>query len=284
MANIIVVGCGPAGVSAGIYAARAGVDTIIIGGKESALKKAHKIDNYYGFEEGTSGQQLFENGIKQAKSLGIEVIEDEVVGLSFGEKLTVTTTKNSYTADSVILATGSSRAVPKIKGIKELEGKGVSYCAVCDGFFFRGKPLTVLGNGEYAVHEAKELLPLAQSVTIATDGKGMEVDVPEGVAVKTEKIAEIKGEGKVEIIAFENGAEHEASGVFVAMGVAGSADLARKIGAETDGNKIVVDENMATNVPGLFAAGDCVGGLLQISKAVSDGAIAGTNAVKFVRG
>lgn len=284
MANIIVVGCGPAGVSAGIYAARAGINTIIIGGKESALKKAHKIDNYYGFEEGTSGQQLFENGIKQAKSLGIEVIEDQVVGLSFGEKLTVTTTKNTYTADSVILATGSSRAVPKIKGIKELEGKGVSYCAVCDGFFFRGKPLTVLGNGEYAVHEAKELLPLAQSVTIATDGKGMEVDVPEGVAVKTEKIAEIKGEGKVEIIAFENGAEHEASGVFVAMGVAGSADLARKIGAETDGNKIVVDENMATNVPGLFAAGDCVGGLLQISKAVSDGAIAGTNAVKFVRG
>lgn len=284
MANIIVVGCGPAGVSAGIYAARAGVDTIIIGGRESALKKAHKIDNYYGFEEGTSGQQLFENGIKQAKSLGIEVIEDEVVGLSFGEKLTVTTIKNTYTADSVILATGSSRAVPKIKGIKELEGKGVSYCAVCDGFFFRGKPLTVLGNGEYAVHEAKELLPLAQSVTIATDGKGMEVDVPEGVAVKTEKIAEIKGEGKVEIIAFENGAEHEASGVFVAMGVAGSADLARKIGAETEGNKIVVDENMATNVPGLFAAGDCVGGLLQISKAVSDGAIAGTNAVKFVRG
>ncbi|MDD3569774.1 MAG: NAD(P)/FAD-dependent oxidoreductase, partial [Lachnospiraceae bacterium] len=212
-----------------------------------------------------------------------EVIEDEVVGLSFEEKLRVTTTKSSYTADSVILATGSSRAVPKIKGVKELEGKGVSYCAVCDGFFFRGKPLTVLGNGEYAVHEAKELLPLAQSVTIATDGKNMEVDVPEGVAVKTEKIAEIKGEGKVEIIAFENGAEHEASGVFVAMGVAGSADLARKIGAETEGNKIIVDENMATNVPGLFAAGDCVGGLLQISKAVSDGAIAGTNAVKFVR-
>lgn len=284
MANIIVVGCGPAGVSAGIYAARAGIDTIIIGGKESALKKAHKIDNYYGFEDGTSGQQLFENGIKQAKSLGIEVIEDEVVGLSFEEKLTVTTTKSRYTADSVILATGSSRAVPKIKGIKELEGKGVSYCAVCDGFFFRGKPLTVLGNGEYAVHEAMELLPLAQSVTIATDGKGMEVDVPDGVEVKKEKISEIKGEGKVEIIAFENGAEHEASGVFVAMGVAGSADLARKIGAETDGNRIVVDENMATNVPGLFAAGDCIGGLLQIAKAVSDGAIAGTSAVKFVRG
>ena len=284
MANIIVVGCGPAGVSAAIYAARAGIDTIIIGGRESALKKAHKIDNYYGFEEGLSGQEIFEKGIKQAKSLGIEVIEDEVVGLSFEEKLTVTTTKNIYTADSVILATGSSRAVPKIKGVKELEGKGVSYCAVCDGFFFRGKPLTVLGNGEYAVHEAKELLPLAQSVTIATDGKGMEVEVPEGVAVKTEKIAEIKGEGKVEIIAFENGAEHMASGVFVAMGVAGSADLARKIGAQTDGNRIIVDENMATNVPGLFAAGDCVGGLLQIAKAVSDGAIAGTSAVKFVRG
>lgn len=284
MANIIVVGCGPAGISAGIYTARAGINTIIIGGKESALKKAHKIDNYYGFEEGTTGQQLFENGIKQAKSLGIEVIEDEVVGLSFGESLTVTTTKNSFTADSVILATGSSRAVPKIKGVKELEGKGVSYCAVCDGFFFRGKPLTVLGNGEYAVHEAKELLPLAKSVTIATNGKVMEVDVPEGVNVKTEKIAEIKGDDKVEIIAFENGAEHEASGVFVAMGVAGSADLARKIGAETEGNKIIVDKNMATNVPGLFAAGDCVGGLLQISKAVSDGAIAGTNAVKFVRG
>lgn len=284
MANIIVIGCGPAGISAGIYAARSGMETIIIGGDASALKKAHKIDNYYGFEKGMSGQELFENGIKQAKSLGIKVIADEVVGLSFGEKLTVTTTKSSYTADSVILATGSSRAVPKIKGIKELEGKGVSYCAVCDGFFFRGKRLAVLGNGEYAVHEAKELLPLAESVTIVTDGKGMEVDVPEGVTVKTEKIAEIQGFEKVESIAFEDGGKHSTSGVFVAMGVAGSADLARKIGAETAGNKIVVDENMATNVPGLFAAGDCVGGLLQIAKAVSDGAIAATSAVKFVRG
>ncbi|HCT65586.1 MAG TPA: thioredoxin reductase [Lachnospiraceae bacterium] len=284
MAKIIVVGCGPAGISAGIYAARAGMDTMIIGGGETSLKKAHKIDNYYGFEKGTTGQELFENGIKQAKSLGIEVIEDEVVGLSFGEKLTVTTINNSYTADGVILATGSSRAVPKIKGIKDFEGKGVSYCAVCDGFFFRGKELAVLGNGEYAVHEAKELLSVAQGVTIVTDGKGMEVDVPEGVKVETAKISEIKGKEKVESIVFEDGAEHPVEGVFVAMGVAGSADLARKVGAETEGNKIIVDNKMATNVPGLYAAGDCVGGLLQISKAVSDGAIAATSAVKFIRG
>ena len=172
---------------------------------------------------------------------------------------------------------------PKIKGLKEYEGHGISYCAVCDAFFYRGKDVAVLGNGNYALHEALELLPTSSSVTILTNGKEPDFQVPENIKVNTNIIDLIGGNDVVEEVHFQNGEMIQVSGLFVAIGVAGSTDLAKKIGAETQNNKIIVDENMSTNIPGLYAAGDCTGGLLQISKAVYEGAKAGTEIIKYLR-
>jgi len=141
----------------------------------------------------------------------------------------------------------------------------------------------VLGNGEYALHEAAELMPVASSVTLLTNGKEPEGEPLPGLIVDRAEITAFEGQDVLQAVRFKDGSALSVSGVFVAVGVAGSTDLARKLGAQTEKNAIVVDENMQTNLPGLFAAGDCTGGLLQISKAVGDGSKAGTSAVKFLR-
>ena len=135
MSNVIIIGNGPAGISASLYTARAGVETTVIGSGLGALGKAEKIENYYGFAEPVDAKELVAAGIAQAKRAGVEYIEDEVVGIGFGQKLMVSTKTNSYEADYVILSTGASRSTPPIPGLRELEGHGVSYCAVCDAFF-----------------------------------------------------------------------------------------------------------------------------------------------------
>ena len=197
--------------------------------------------------------------------------------------LAVQTTEATYEAEAVILATGASRTAPKIDGLARLEGHGVSYCAICDAFFYRGKNVAVIGSGEYALHEAQTLLPVAGSVTMLTNGAPLTVEVPESIAVDTRKIVSIDGEDAVSGVTFADGETLAADGVFVAVGVASSADLARKLGALTEGNRIVTNENGETNLPGLYAAGDCTGGLLQIAEAVAKGAKAGLAAIKFLR-
>lgn len=283
MSNVIIIGNGPAGISTALYTTRAGISTKIIGKDHGALGKASEIENYYGFSEPISGKDLISEGIEGARRLGAEIVSDEVLGITYGSKLTVITNSGAYEADSVVLATGTSRTAPKIKGLKEYEGHGVSYCAVCDAFFYRGKDVAVLGNGNYALHEALELLPTSNSVTVLTNGKEPDFQVPENIKVNTNIIDSISGNDVVEEINFQNGESLSLSGLFIAIGVAGSTDLAKKIGAETQNNKIIVDENMSTNIPGLYAAGDCTGGLLQISKAVYEGAKAGTEIIKYLR-
>lgn len=283
MEKVVIIGSGPAGVSAALYTARAGYQTTVISKGSGALEKAELIQNYYGFEEAVSGAQLERAGIEGAKKVGVTFLTDEVVGIGFQNKLMVETVNNSYEADCIILATGASRATPRIPGIKEFEGMGVSYCAVCDAFFYRGKDVCVLGSGEYAVHEMEALLPVAASVTLLTNGEIVSCELPEHISVNEKKITAVEGDGRVERVRFEDGTEIHADGIFIAYGVAGSTALARKIGAQVDGNKIVVDENMATNIPGLYAAGDCTGGLLQVAKAVYEGAKAGTEAVKWMK-
>ncbi len=283
MANVIIIGSGPAGISAALYTVRAGIETTILSKGDSSLNKAGEIENYYGFVEPISGKDLLTQGVSQAKRLGVKFLEEEVVGLSFEDKLAVATDRGKYTADAIIIATGTQRNVPKITGIDRFEGSGVSYCAVCDGFFYRGKDVGVLGAGEFAVHEASELKPIAASVTLLTNGKETPAGLPEGITVDDRVITSIDGELSLGGVTFEDGEKLSISGLFIAQGVAGSGDLARKIGAETNGTRIVVDDKMATNVPGLFAAGDCTGGFLQISKSVYQGAEAGTSAVKYCR-
>jgi thioredoxin reductase (NADPH) len=158
----------------------------------------------------------------------------------------------------------------------------VSYCAVCDAFFYKGKNVAVLGSGAYAYHEAEALKPLVGGLTILTHGQLPEAKFT--APIITEPIARIEGEKTVTHVRFENGDKLEISGLFIALGSAGSTELAKKIGAATDVNGIVVDAGQQTSIPGLWAAGDCVPGMKQIAKAVYEGALAGTEAVRFLRG
>lgn len=279
MGNVIIIGGGPAGVSAGLYTVRGNINTIIFTQGGSALMKAEKIENYYGFPDGISGEELYNRGIDSVKRLGANVIEEEVIGVGYNGKFVVSTKNNDYEADALVIANGASRNIPKINNIKEFEGKGVSYCAVCDAFFYRGKNVCVVGNGDYAIHEAHTLEKVANSVTILTDGK----ESPDYANCDTRKIRSVEGNDTVEKVIFEDGDELEVSGIFIALGVAGGIDLAKKLGAVVNGNYIAVDENMATNIPKLYAVGDCTGGLLQVAKAVSDGAKAGIDIIKKVK-
>lgn len=283
MHDVAIIGSGPAGVSAAIYTSRAGLDTIIISENYGALIKAEKIENYYGFALPVSGEKLLSDGILQARRLGVKTINDQVTGLSYNDGFSIKTKEGEYVSNSVIIATGANRTAPKIKGFKDFEGKGISYCAACDAFFYKGKDVAVLGCCEYALHEALELLPIAKSVKLLTNGIEPITEFPEEMQIINKEIAAFEGKDNLERIKFADETEIFVNGVFIAIGVAGSSDLARKIGAETEGLKIAVDENMATNVPGLFAAGDCTGGMMQIAKAVYEGAKSGTEAVKFVR-
>lgn len=283
MPNIVIIGSGPAGVSAALYAARAGVETTVLTKGPGALDRAELIQNYYGFAEPISGAELERRGIEGAKALGVQFVTTEAVGLTYTDKLTVETLAGDFPADAVILATGASRAAPHLPGLAGLEGHGVSYCATCDAFFYRGKDVAVLGSGEYALHEVQALLPVVKSVTLLTNGSPLTASFPPEVTVCPEKVNAILGEERVSGVELSGGKTVALSGVFVALGVAGSTALARKLGAEVDGNHILVDEHMQTTLPGLYAAGDCTGGLLQVAKAVYEGALAGTEAAKALR-
>lgn len=283
MPNIVIIGSGPAGVSAALYAVRAGMNTTVLTKGPGALDRAEKIENYYGFAEPVSGPELERRSIANARRLGVRFVTTEAVGLTWTDKLTVETLAGDYPADAVILATGASRAVPRIPGLAGLEGHGVSFCAACDAFFYRGRDVAVLGSGVYALHEVQALLPVARSVTLLTNGAALTAQFPPEVTVCPQKVEAILGEQTVTGVQLADGETRAVSGVFIALGVAGSTALAKKLGAAVDGNRIVVDEHMQTTVPGLYAAGDCTGGLLQVAKAVYEGALAGTEVAKALR-
>ena len=287
MKEIIIVGSGPAGISAALYTARAGIKTTVISKGYGALEKAEIIENYYGIGTPISGKELHDRGIESAKSLGVEFIEDEIVGLSYFDKYIVSGTNQEYSADAVILATGSERRVPKIKGLGEFESRSVSFCAICDAFACRGKNAVVIGSGEYALHEATVLARTSSSVTVLTNASPLSIPKESfenaGFTVIETPISEILGNTRVNKVTFEDGSSINASMVFVAVGVAGSAELARKAGAYIENGKIVTDEKMSAGLPGLYAAGDCTGGLLQIAKAVHEGAKAGLSAISFLK-
>lgn len=285
MYDVIIIGAGPAGISAGLYTIRANLKVLILYKDQSALEKTDRIENYYGFEKGISGQDLYEAGIKQAKNLGVEVKKEEVTNIQFGEnnQYTVMTENQNYDTKTVIFATGNKKNIPKIKGIKEFEGKGISYCAVCDGFFYKNKDIAVLGNGRYAISETNALIHIANHITILTDGEKPPEIRAENVDIDTRKIREIKGDKKIEEIEFEDSTKMKTEGLFVALGVAGSNEFAKKLGILTQKDRIVVNENMETNIPGIYACGDCTGGLLQVSKSVYEGAKAGLQAIRYLR-
>ena len=279
MYDVIIIGAGPAGISAGLYARRAGKNVLILYHGESALEKATKIENYYGFIHGIDGKNLYQNGIEQAKALKIEIKDEEVLNIEKNEnEFEVSTYNKKYVGENVIIATGNKKLKPNIKGIVEFEGKGISYCAICDGFFYRNKNVAVIGNGKYALSEAKDLKNIAKNVTILTNG--LKIEDNGNFEICTKNIKEIHGDTKIKSIEFEDSSTMEIDGIFIAMGEAGASDFAKKLGVLLKGDNIVVDENMQTNIKGLYSCGNSNGGLLQVCKAVYEGAVAGLATVK----
>lgn len=281
MYDLIVIGAGPAGISAALYAKRANLNVLVLYHGESNLEKATKIDNYYGFENGISGTDLYQNGIKQAKVLDIEIKEIEVIAIeNTGKTFNVKTVNENFEAFAVIIATGNKKLKPDITGIEEFEGKGISYCAICDAFFYRNKDIVVIGNGKFAIHEANELSNIVNKVTILTNG----LDIEEcSFEVNKSKIKAITGTNKVERIEFEDGTSMDCQEVFIALGEAGGSDFAKTLGIIQNGDNIKVNENMETNVKGIYASGNITGGLLQVCKDVYEGAKAALSAVNYIR-
>lgn len=283
MYDIIIIGAGPSGISAALYAKRAGANVLVLHYGISEIQKANRIDNYYGFIDGISGEDLYRNGIEQAKNIGVDILAREIVEIKIEEdsSFRVFAPNESFEAKSIIIATGNKKARPNIDGIKELEGKGISYCAICDGFFYRNKNIAVIGNGDFAISEANTLSNITDNIEILTNGE--EKPDTDKFKVDTKKIKGIYGNGKVEFIEFEDGEKIGVDGVFIAEGIAGGSSFAKKLGIITKDNNIVVNDNMETNIKGIYACGNLTGGLLQISKAVYEGAKAGLQAAQYVK-
>ena len=182
----------------------------------------------------------------------------------------------------VILCTGSGKK-KTVDGLEKYEGENVSYCAVCDGFFYRGETVAVIGSGKFALSEAEELSKIAKKVYLISNNDEKTNKIAKNIEKISKKIKEFVGKNRIEKIIFEDNSSVDVSGVFVALGSLSTLEMAKQLGLLTKNNTILVDENYMTNVAGVFAAGDCIGGLLQVAKAVSDGAMAGLMAVRYIK-
>lgn len=282
---LIIAGAGPAGVSAALYAVRSGITPLVLHKGGTALEKAARIENYYGLPHPVSGMELYENGIAQIKALDVPVLYEELLSVEYDGNYIIHTTEHTYHTKALILATGTKRNTLSLKELKKYEGNGISYCAVCDAFFYRGKEVAVLGNGSYALHEAKILEPLTSRVTILTNGKEPNFPIEDlgTIAVETSKIISAGGSSILSYVELADHTKFSLDGLFVALGTADSTDIARKLGLVIEDNHIAIEPDTSTALPGLYAAGDCTGGLLQIAKAVYEGALAGTKAVRYLK-
>lgn len=286
--DAIIIGRGPAGLSCAIYTTRGNLKTLVIGKTDSMLFKADKIENYFGFENPISGKELLETGEKQALRLGAEIIEDEVVNIDKTDIFKVTCVNGEYEAKTVLLATGSPVVRAPVKNLERFEGTGVSYCTTCDGFFYRNKKVGILGYTDFAIHEAMELMAFTKDITLYTNGMPLSVsdklkDLLSELKVDNNRIKELDGQERIEWIVFEDGSRESVEGLFVAYGSASSTSFAMKMGIETDGKSIKVNGKMETNIPGLFAAGDCTGVFKQVAVAAGQGALASRQMIEWAR-
>jgi thioredoxin reductase (NADPH) len=288
MYDVIIIGKGPAGISASLYTVRANLRTLIVGKGDSALKKAEKIENYYGFSQVISGKQLLEEGEKQALRLGAEIVTNEVIVIEKNDFFEVLTPDAKYTSKAVLMATGQPLNKVRIDNLHAFEGRGVSYCTTCDGFFYNNLKVGVLGYKDYVVHEAQELLSYTKHITVFTNGKQLELSEKYAQEVKqfnvnTKEILRVDGSEFLQKVIFKDETSEEIDGLFIAYDSPSSVEFARKLGIIVDENAIVADRQQQTNLEGLFAAGDCTGGFKQISTAVGQGAVAGKKIVEYIR-
>ncbi len=296
--KVVIIGSGPAGLSAAIYTARAGLEPIVISGSVFGGQASLTADiaNYPGFVEEISGGELMDKFKEQAQKFGAELIYDEVNSVDFSERpFTVETSRRVFRCERVIIAAGSEHLLMNIPGEKEYTGAGVSYCATCDGAFYRGKHVAVIGGGNSAVEEADFLTRFADSVTVIHRRDALRADkIVQEKAFANPKIkfqwntlpVEVIGEnGKVTGLRVRDKLTEEESvlpfdGVFVFVGTRTVTDLFEgKVAIEN--NVIKVGPDMQTSVPGVYAAGESVDKIYrQVVVSAASGAQAGISVSK----
>ncbi len=298
--DILIIGGGPAGMAAGIYSGRSLLKTAIIEkvGTGGQLNITDKIANYPGFPDEVAGYELGSKMLTQASKFGAEIIYDEVKSISkSGDWYIVQCIAETYKAKSIIIATGASYRPLGVHGEARLRGRGVSYCATCDGAFFKDKVITVIGGGDTALEEAEYLTQFGSEVFIIHRRQEFRA-VPKNIekAINNPKITfildtvveSIEGEDKVEKVILKNKVtgettEHKTDAVFIFIGYIPNTDFLKDFIQLDDSGYIITDRTMATNEPGVFVAGDVsVKEHRQVVTAVSDGAIAAMNAWKYI--
>ncbi len=294
--DVAVIGCGPAGLTAALYAGRYGMKTVIFESVPSQLSTVHFIENYPGFEG--SGYELLEKMKEQALRYAEHVFESVVDVKKEGNDFVLKTDYSEYRAKSVIFATGGRHRELGVEGEKEFLGRGVSYCATCDGNFFRGKKVLVIGGGNTAVTDAIYLKEIGCDVTLVHRRDELRADKALQEELFRRKIpviwnctvVRIEGTNRVERVVLHDRVKDEdfvveADGVFIAVGMRPQTELAAGLGVERDHmGYIKVDKKQRTNVPGVFAAGDCCDNpLKQVVTACGDGAVAANSAFEFVK-
>lgn len=289
--DVLVIGSGPAGIQAAIHASRRKVSVVVAGRPSASAAAGTEMDNYFGTGL-VSGDRLIEEGVRQAESTGAVFSGQNVISSSRdGEAFRfVLEDGTEVVSKAVVIATGISRKKLGIPGEKELFGKGVSYCAVCDCNFYKGRRAVIVGNESEAATSAEMMTGYASETSwVAWDVQASPVLVEKaeaaGVRIYGSKPRAIVGETKVEALELEDGTTIPTDGVFIELGAKSAADIAMDLDVmpEMD-DTIKVGTDCATEVPGIYACGDVTGKPWQVAKAVGQGCVAGTNAAAFVKG
>lgn len=284
MRKCVIIGAGPAGMNAALYLKRAGIEPIIIerdvpGGE---MLKTDKIENYLGFESISGGELALKMSI-QLKDLGVNIIRDKVIKVSYDDKFIVECEKEQYVSDYVIVATGRTPRKLGLRGEEELTGKGISYCAVCDGAFYRGREVAVIGGGDAALTEALYLADLCSKVYVvvrhnlrASDVLQNRVKAKENIIVlKNVNVNELRYDDKLSNVILDDGKTLPVSGMFIAIGGMPELSFLNEIDLEMKNGYILTNDKMESNIKGLYAVGDVrYKDYYQIVTAVSDGAVA----------
>ena len=299
--NIVIIGSGPAGLTAALYTARANLNPLVISGNQlgGQISITSEVENYPGFPEGTTGPELVELMQKQAEHFGARIQIDEVteVDLTRGSPFRIVTYGEEFEAKAIVIAVGASPKRLEIPGEEEFIGRGVSFCATCDGFFFRDKDVVVVGGGDSALEEGIFLTRFANRVRIVHRREELRAgETLKSRAMKNEKIEfvwntvldEIKGNGKVEAVQARNVATGEevkldTDGVFIFIGHYPNSSLFKGQLKMDDREYLLTDDHMMTNVPGVFAAGEIQDPVYrQITTSVGQGAAAGMMAERWL--
>ncbi len=300
MENVIIIGSGPAGLTAALYTARANLNPLVITGTQigGQISLTNEVENYPGFPEALTGPELAERMQKQAERFGARMEIDEVIRVDFsGQPLKVQTHSREYETKTVIIATGASPRKLNVPGEAEFTGRGVSYCATCDGFFFRGKDVVVVGGGDSACEEGVFLTKFANSVRIIHRRDQLRAGPvlaerarrnPKISFVWNTVVEEIIGNEKVEAVRVRNvktGEEQilKTDGVFVYIGHIPNSKLFEEFLELDERGYLVTDERLRTRVPGVFAAGEIRDPRYrQIVTSAGDGCKAAIEAEHFI--